>query len=185
MSINRRRFLTSTAAATGSLAIASAFGSRAFAQDARIRHFWWGNPERDRRTFEVIEIFNGKNPGIVVEGETLGFNDYFTKLTTQIAGGNMPDVFQNGYGNMVEYIDKGTTKSLDDAVAAGKLDISKIDPAGISAGTFNGKLYGLTIGANSMATLINARLWEEAGVDVDPIQWTYEDLKAAAVKISE
>lgn len=185
MSFTRRRFLTSTAAATGSLAVASAFGTSAFAQDARIRHFWWGNPERDRRTFEVIEIFNGKNPGIVVEGETLGFNDYFTKLTTQIAGGNMPDVFQNGYGNMVEYIDKGTTKSLDDAVAAGKIDISKIDPAGISAGTFGGKLYGLTIGANSMATLINSRLWAEAGIDVDPITWTYDDLKAVAVKISE
>jgi multiple sugar transport system substrate-binding protein len=97
----------------------------------------------------------------------------------------MPDVFKNGYGNMVEYISKGTTKPLDEAVAAGKIDISKIDAAGISAGTFDGKLYGLTIGANSMATLINARLWDEAGVDVDPITWTYDDLKAAAVKISE
>ncbi len=183
--LTRRRFLTGTATAAGSLAVASAMGGHAFAQDRRIRHFWWGNPERDKRTFAVIEIFNGKNPGIVVEGETLGFNDYFTKLTTQIAGGAMPDVFQNGYGNMVEYVDKGTTKPLDEAVAVGKIDISKIDPAGISAGTFNGKLYGLTIGANSMATLINSRLWQEAGIDVDPITWTYDDLKAAAVKISE
>jgi multiple sugar transport system substrate-binding protein len=183
--LNRRKFLSGTATAAGSLAFASAFGGSAFAQDRRIRHFWWGNPERDKRTFAVIDIFNGKNPGIVVEGETLGFNDYFTKLTTQIAGGNMPDVFQNGYGNMVEYTSKGTTKPLDEAVAAGKIDISKIDPAGISAGTFDGKLYGLTIGANSMATLINARLWQEAGLDTDTIQWTYDDLKAAAVKISE
>ncbi len=185
MSFSRRRFLQSTAGAAGMLALAGGLSGRAFAQDRRIRHFWWGNPERDKRTFAVIDIFNGKNAGIVVEGETLGFNDYFTKLTTQIAGGNMPDVFQNGYGNMVEYTSKGTTKPLDEAVAAGKIDISKIDPAGISAGTFDGKLYGLTIGANSMATLINARLWQEAGLDTDTIQWTYDDLKAAAVKISE
>lgn len=183
--LNRRRFLTGTATAAGSLAMASAMGGSAFAQDRRIRHFWWGNPERDKRTFAVIDIFNKKNAGIVVEGETLGFNDYFTKLTTQIAGGNMPDVFQNGYGNMVEYTSKGTTKPLDEAVAAGKIDISKIDPAGITAGTFDGKLYGLTIGANSMATLINSRLWTEAGIDVDPITWTYDDLKAVAVKISK
>ena len=144
MSFNRRRFLTTTAGAAGSLAVASAFGSRAFAQDAaRIRHFWWGNPERDRRTFEVIDIFNGKNPDIVVEGETLGFNDYFTKLTTQIAGGNMPDVIQMGYGVMLEYIDKGTLKPLDEAVAAGKLDISEDRPGRhLDAGTFDGKLYG-------------------------------------------
>jgi multiple sugar transport system substrate-binding protein len=183
MSFNRRRFLKTSAGAAGALALSSSLP--AFAQDRRIRHFWWGNPERDKRTFAVIDIFNGKNPGITVEGETLGFNDYFTKLTTQIAGGNMPDVFQNGYGNMVEYTSKGTTKPLDEAVASGKLDISKIDAAGITAGTFDGKLYGLTIGANSMATLINKRLWDEAGIDVDAITWTYDDLKAAAVKISE
>ncbi len=87
---NRRKFLTTTAGAAGALAIAGALGTPALAQDRRIRQFWWGNPERDKRTFAVIEIFNGKNPGIVVEGETLGFADYFTKLTTQIAGGNMP-----------------------------------------------------------------------------------------------
>lgn len=183
--LNRRTFLSGTAGLAGSTALVGLGGGRALAQDRRIRHFWWGNPERDKRTFAVIDIFNSKNPGIVVEGETLGFNDYFTKLTTQIAGGAMPDVFQNGYGNMVEYTSKGTTKSLDEAVASGKIDISKIDPSGIAAGTFGGKLYGLTIGANSMATLINSRLWQEAGIDVDPITWTYDDLKAAAVKISE
>jgi multiple sugar transport system substrate-binding protein len=179
--LNRRHFLQTTAG----VAALSALGLPAFAQDRRIRHFWWGNPERDKRTFAVIEVFNKNNPGIVVEGETVGFNDYFTKLTTQIAGGNMPDVIQNGYGNMLEYIDKGTLKPLDEAVAAGKIDISKIDPSGIAAGTFNGKFYGLTIGANSMATLYNKRIWEEAGIDVDPITWTYDDLKAVAIKISE
>ena len=101
---NRRKFLTTTAGAAGAMVVAGALGTPAFAQDRRIRHFWWGNPERDKRTFAVIDIFNGKNPGIVVEGETLGFADYFTKLTTQIAGGNMPDVIQMGYGVMFEYI---------------------------------------------------------------------------------
>jgi multiple sugar transport system substrate-binding protein len=185
MSFNRRRFLTGSATAAGSLALASTLGGNAFAQDRRIRHFWWGNPERDKRTFAVIDIFNKKNPGIVVEGETLGFNDYFTKLTTQIAGGNMPDVIQQGYGVMLEYVDKGTLKPLDEAVAAGKIDTSKIDKSAIDAGTFRGKFYGLSIGANSMATLYNQRLFQEAGIDVDPITWTYDDLKAAALKISE
>jgi len=184
MNLNRRRFLAGTAGAAGSLAFASAV-SPAFGQDRRIRHFWWGNPERDKRTFAVIDIFNGKNPGIVVEGETLGFNDYFTKLTTQIAGGNMPDVIQMGYGVMLEYVNKGTLKPLDDAISAGKIDTSKVDPSGIAAGTFDGKVYGLTIGANAQATCYNTRLFDEAGIEVDPITWTYDDLKAISLKISE
>ena len=180
MRLNRRTFLTGTAG----FALASAAGP-VFAQDRRIRHFWWGNPERDKRTFAVIDIFNKANPGIVVEGETLGFNDYFTKLTTQIAGGAMPDVIQMGYGVMLEYVNKGTLKPLDEAIAGGKIDTSKIDQSGLDAGTFNGQLYGLTIGANAQATCYNTRLFEEAGIDVDPITWTYDDLKAVSLKISE
>ena len=82
--LTRRTFL----GAASSVAALAAMGRPAFAQGAQVRHFWWGNPERDRRTFEVIDIFNGKYPDINVTGETLGFADYFTKLTTQIAGGN-------------------------------------------------------------------------------------------------
>ena len=176
---NRRRFLTTTAGAAGALAVAGALGTPAFSQDRRIRHFWWGNPERDKRTFAVIDIFNGKNAGIVVEGETLGFADYFTKLTTQIAGGNMPDVIQMGYGVMFEYINNGAIVPLDDYVGK-SLDVSKIDQSALDAGTVDGKLYAVSIGANSHVAMYNTRLYEAAGIKVgenfDPFGWTYDDV---------
>ena len=185
MTFNRRRFLKGSVGAAGALATSSLLGSTAFAQDkSRIRHFWWGNPERDKRTFGVIDIFNTKHPEIEVVGETLGFNDYFTKLTTQIAGGNMPDVIQQGYGVMLEYVDKGTLLPLD-AYLGGAIDITKIDQSAIDAGTFRGKFYGLSIGANSMVSMYNTRLFQEAGIEFDPITWTYDDLKRIAVAISE
>ena len=176
---NRRKFLTTTAGAAGALAVAGALGTPAFAQDRRIRHFWWGNPERDKRTFAVIDIFNDKHPGIVVEGETLGFADYFTKLTTQIAGGNMPDVIQMGYGVMFEYINNGAIVPLDDYIGK-SLDVSKIDKSALDAGTVNGKLYAVSIGANSHVAMYNTRLYEAAGIKVgenfDPFGWTYDDV---------
>jgi multiple sugar transport system substrate-binding protein len=160
------------------MALAGGLTSRAFGQAAEIRHFWWGNPERDKRTFAVIDIFNGKHPDIKVTGETLGFADYFTKLTTQIAGGNMPDVIQMGYGVMFEYIANGAIVPLDDYVGK-SLDISKIDQAAIDAGTVDGKFYALSIGANSHVAMYNKRLYEEAGIkagaDFDPFGWTYDD----------
>ena len=85
---NRRKFLTTTAGAAGALAVAGALGGPAFAQDkARIRHYWWGNPERDKRTFAVIDIFNGKSTTSEVVGETVGFADYFPKLATKMMSG--------------------------------------------------------------------------------------------------
>lgn len=183
--INRRTFMSRAAAAAGATAAVSGMGLSAFAQDkTRIRHGWWGNPERDRRTFEVIDIFNGKHPDIEVVGETLGFNDYFTRLATQIAGGNMPDCIQQGYGVMQEYVDRGTMIPLTEFVG-NTIDISDVDESGLSAGTFNGELYGLTIGANTMATCFNKRLVEASGDSFDTVTWTYEDLKRVAVAISE
>jgi len=177
--LTRRKFLKGTATAAGSLAFASAMGGRAFAQAAEIRHFWWGNPERDKRTFAVIDLFNGKHPEIKVTGETLGFADYFTKLTTQIAGGNMPDVIQQGYGVLFEYINNGAVLPLDEYVGK-TLDISKIDQSAIDAGTVNGKFYALSIGANSHMAMYNTRLFEAAGIKVgenfDPYGWTYDDV---------
>ncbi|MCB9992852.1 MAG: carbohydrate ABC transporter substrate-binding protein [Hyphomicrobiaceae bacterium] len=183
--IKRRTFMSRAAAAAGATVAASSLGLPAFAQSRNIRHFWWGNPERDKRTFAVIDIFNGKNGmGIHVDGETLGFGDYFAKLTTQIAGGNMPDCIQQGYGVMLEYVDKGTLKPLDEFVG-GALDLSKFDKSAVDAGTFRGKFYGLSIGANSMASIYNTRIFSEAGIDIDPITWTYDDLKAASLTIKE
>ncbi|WDR00770.1 substrate-binding domain-containing protein [Devosia sp. J2-20] len=181
---NRRQFLQTTAG----VAALSAFGLPAFAQDRQVRHFWWGNPERDKRTFGVIELYNSKTPGTVVSGETLGFGDYFTKLTTQIAGGNMPDVIQQGYGVLFEYIDNGAVVPLDEYVGK-SLDISKIDQSAIDAGTVDGKFYALSIGANSHMAMYNSRLYAEAGItageNFDPFGYTYDDLKRMGVEIKK
>ncbi|GLQ56235.1 ABC transporter substrate-binding protein [Devosia nitrariae] len=183
--LTRRRFI-GTAAGAATLA---AFGRPAFAQDrTRIRHFWWGNPDRDERTFRVIEIFNQKHPDIEVVGETLGFADYFTRLTTQIAGGNMADAIQMGYGVMFEYIQRGAILPLDDHVGS-TLDLTQIDESALQAGTVDGKLYALSIGANSHMAMYNTRLYEEAGITsgdgFDPYGWTYDDVKRIGVAVKE
>lgn len=188
--LNRRTFLTRTGAAAGSIVVLPALGLPAFAQDKQVRHFWWGNPERDKRTFAVIDLYNSKTPGTVVSGETLGFADYFTKLTTQIAGGNMPDVIQQGYGVLFEYIANGAVVPLDDFVGK-SLDISRIDQAAIDAGTVDGKFYALSIGANSHMAVYNTRLFQEAGIaigegkDFDPFRYTYDDLARIGAQVAK
>lgn len=186
--INRRKFMTTAVATVGSAAAITALGTPAFAQDRRIRHFWWGNPERDKRTFGVIDVFNNKHADIEVVGETLSFPDYFAKLTTQIAGGNMPDVIQQGYGVLFEYIERGALLPLDEYVGK-TLDISKIDQSAIDAGTVDGKFYALSIGANSHMMVYNTRMYEAAGISpgngFDPFGYTYDDLKRIAIEVGK
>lgn len=183
--INRRQLLGAGMAAA-SLPL---FGTSVFAQDkTKLRHFWWGNPERDKRTFGVIDVFNEKHPDIEMVGETVGFSDYFPKLTTQMAGGNMPDVIQHGYGAIFEYIERGALLPLDDYVGK-TLDISKMDESAIKAGTFNDQLYAISIGANSHMAMYNTAMFEAAGIapgaGFDPYAWTYDDVKRIAAEISK
>jgi multiple sugar transport system substrate-binding protein len=180
--IDRRRFLGVGASA----ALLPMLGTRSvLAQDkTTIRHFWWGNPERDKRTFGVIEVFNAKHPDIEVVGETVGFGDYFPKLTTQMAGGNMPDVIQHGYGAIFEYIERGALLPLDEYVG-GTLDISRMDDSAIKAGTFLDKLYAISIGANAHMALYNTAMFEAAGIDFDPYGWTYDDVKRISTEVTK
>ena len=182
--LNRRKFIGSMAAGAGSVAAMSVLGGAAFAQEARIRHYWWGNPERDRRTFEVIDSFMEHHSGVEVSGETVGWGDYWTKLATQTAGGNMADLVQMDYRYLFEYARRGAIKPLD-AFIGNTLDVSNFDQSALDGGMVDGQLCALNIGSNTQVSIFNTRLIEEAGEEIDPINWTYDDLMRIALAVAE
>lgn len=178
MKINRRTVL-------GGMAATAALSSvPAFTQEQRIRHFWWGNPSRDERTFNVIDQFQNANSGVEVSGETVGWGDYWTKMATQTAGGNMADLVQMDYRFLFEYVRRGALKSLQPHIGNG-LDLSSFDESAVAGGIVDGELYALNIGSNSQVSVYNTRMVEEAGVDFDPIGMTYEDLLRVSKAIAE
>lgn len=182
--INRRKLLRGMMAGAGGVAAASAFGLPAFAQDRRIRHFWWGNPERDKRTFAVIDVFKTHHPEIDVSGETIGWADYWTKMATQTAGGNMADLVQMDYRYLFEYVRRGALLPLDDWFGK-TLHFDGFDASALAGGMVDGKLYALNIGSNSQVGIFNTRMAQEAGAEFEPIGWSYDDMVEVAKKITE
>ncbi len=168
---SRRTVLAGMGAAAAATALPTL---PAIAQDRSIRHFWWGNPERDKRTFAVIDVFQKHHPEIAVSGETVGWGDYWTKMATQTAGRNMADLVQMDYSLLFEYARRGALKTLDEHIGNG-LDLSNFDKGPLSGGYVDGKLYALNIGSNSQVMPLNARLLEEAGITADPILWTWDE----------
>ena len=69
--VGRRKFIFITASALGSFAVSSVFDIRAFAAKNRIRHFWWGNPGRDKRTFKVKKSSIKKIPILKLSAKPL------------------------------------------------------------------------------------------------------------------
>ena len=162
--ISRRRLLASTAA----LATAAA-ATRAGAQSTtRLRLYWWGGTERAERTNKTAALYTQTHPAIAIAGETVGWGDYWTRLATQAAGRNMPDLVQMDYGYIFDYARRGALLPLDPYLGK-ELDLSGFDQASIDGGKVDGKIFGVSLGLNSTSLVYNRQAFEAAGLP--PLDW--------------
>lgn len=179
IALDRRRFLMGSTALLGAAALSPA----AMAQENRLRLLFWGGQARADRTYAATDLFSAANPGTVFDGEFMAFSDYWTKLGTQVAGGNAPDILQMDYRYIVEYAKRNAIAPLDDFIGK-ELDLSDFDQDQLDGGKVDGKLYGISLGANSVATIVNKTAFEEAGVEIPGPEFSYADLPALADKFN-
>lgn len=169
--IDRRKFLMGSSA----LAAAGAVGVMpSWAQASSLRLTFWGGQARADRTYAVTDLFTAAK-GTDVEGEFLAWGDYWPKLATQTAGGNAPDIIQMDYRFIVEYAKRNAIAPLDEFVG-GALQLDEFDADQLDGGKVDGKLYGISLGANSVAMLTNNTAFEEVGIAPPTNDWTYDSL---------
>ena len=173
MSLDRRQFLLGTTAALGAAALAPA---AAFAQDTRLRQLFWGGQARADRTNGVNALYTAAS-GNDVESSFLGWGDYWPKLATETAGGNAPDIVQMDYRFIVEYARRNAIAPLDEFVGSA-LKLTDFDADQLEGGKVDGKLYGVSLGANSVAQLVNLAAFAETGVEPPNRDTTYDDIRA-------
>ena len=149
----------------------------------RVRCFWWGNPERDRRTKTALDAYAQKT-GIQIAAESLGWGDYWTKLGTQTAGGNAPDLIQMDYRYIFEYARRDTLLALE-KVMPSPLNLKDFSEGARECGKVDGKLYGVTLGTNSKAMVYDTAMFEKVGVKALDPKWTWDDMARIAGEISK
>jgi multiple sugar transport system substrate-binding protein len=182
--ISRRGFVAGSLAAVGTAHPAAFGGGPAHAQSAtRLRCFWWGNPDRDKRTKAVLDAYKAKS-GTDISAESLGWGDYWTKLGTQTAGGNPPDLIQMDYRYLFEYARRDTLAALDKQ-SPKPLDLTTFSTAAQDCGKVDGKLYGVTMGLNSKAMVYDTAMFEKVGVKALDPNWTWDDFARVAGEISK
>ena len=171
-----RRTFGGLMASGASLAVLASTGGLAFA-DTRLRYIWWGNPDRDKRTRAVVDLYMKKNPGVTIDPETYGWNDYWTKLATQAAGGNLPDVIQMDYRYIFEWARRGQLEDLTPYLGT-DLHMENFDKNVLDAGKVDGKLYGISMGANSICLIYSTDKASGAGLTMsDSSKWTWDDFR--------
>lgn len=145
---------------------------------------WWGSQPRAERTFKVTELYTAKNSGIVIDGESIGWDDYWPRLATQVAGRNAPDIIQMDYRYIFEYARRDALAPLEGYVPD-VLNVSDFDQAALDGGSVDGSLYGISLGANSSAMMVNTAAFEEVGIEIPDNSLTFEEMKRIGEEITK
>jgi multiple sugar transport system substrate-binding protein len=152
------------------------------ADQIELRVSWWGSQNRHDRTIKVIEMFQQEHPDIKIVYEFANWDDYWTKLLTQAAGGNLPDVMQQDYARIEEFVSKKLLLPLDDYVKDGVLNLSNVEESLLAGGRLNGKLYAINLGANSQCLAIDVDAFKKAGMELPKQNWTLADFEKIALE---
>ncbi|RKN46937.1 extracellular solute-binding protein [Streptomyces hoynatensis] len=141
-----------------------------------IRFSWWGSASRNDKTNEVADIFEQDHPGVRVKREAADFSTYFNRLNVQAAGRNMPCVTQLQARQLNDFTDRNALLPLDPMIESGAIDVSDIPEDVLDTGRGpDGKLYMLPTGIAYDALTVNASLVEEAGAQLPPENYDWED----------
>ncbi len=146
---------------------------------------WWGSQNRHDRTIQVIQMFEAEHPDIHVTYEFAGWSDYWTKVNTQVAGGNVACVMQQDYAYLTEWASRGLLTPMDDMLSSGQIDASNIAQSVLDSGKVDGQLYGLSLGTNSQTYILDADAFAKAGIDLPPMDWTWDDFETVSNEIHD
>lgn len=134
---------------------------------------------------EMIAAFEAENPDVTVEVETAPFDEYFSVLQTQIAGGDAPDAFETNYESFVSFAANGTLADLGPMMEAdSEFDSEAYYGPAFDAFSHEGVQYGLPESYSTVMLFYNEALFDEAGIDYPTGDWTWEDERAAAEEIA-
>jgi len=150
-----------------------------------MRMAWWGSQDRHDRTIKVIELFQKENPNVKITYEFSTFNDYWTKLTTQAAGGNLPCLIQQDYAKIGEWVSRDLLLPLDEYIQNGTIDTKNVDKTYLDGGRLNGKVYAISLGTNSQSLIYDPALFEKAGIKPPSNDWTWKDFEQVSTQFKE
>lgn len=178
-----RRHLLLGGLGAAALAGLPTFTARAQAP-VRLRMTWWGSQERANRTNKVNQLYTAQHSNVTIDGESMGWGDYWPKLATQVVGRNAPDLIQMDYRYLFEYGRRGALLALDKYIPQ-PLEIGAWDSKFVDVGKADGKLYGVNFGANSSALVYSQTRLSELGLAPPTPETTWSELARLGEEITK
>lgn len=124
------------------------------------------------------ETFTAANPTIKVEIEQLGWDDYWTGITTGFISGDAPDVFTDHLAKYPEFVVLEQLVDLQPFVERDDVPTDIYYPGLADLWTKDGARFGLPKDWDTVAIVYNKALVEAAGIDpatLNDLTWNPDD----------
>ncbi|NLN19212.1 MAG: sugar ABC transporter substrate-binding protein [Firmicutes bacterium] len=133
---------------------------------------------------EMKERCEAQNPGITVDLVSVAGSSLVPKMQTMLAGGVPLDI---GYMDPYLVLDWGMQGLLEDLtpfVAKEQRQYRDWFPVGLDLFRVDGALYGIPQDLQIGVIYYNKDLFNEAGVPFPSVDWTYDDLRNMALRLT-
>ena len=144
---------------------------------------WWGDATRAKVTEAAISQFEQKNPNIKITTEYAPFGSYSSKITTQMSGGNAPDLLQIDRGFLNEYAGRGVLANLSSQSSV--LNLSGLDPNFVASGKVSGQVVAVPFGQTTSTLVVDMTKLASLGLKPPKAGGTWDDLKVWAQQVHD
>lgn len=132
---------------------------------------------------QIIPMFEKENPNIKIKLEYQPWNQFFTKLKTQIAANEAPDFWVSDGVYVMEFAARGALKDLTEWVGR------DLNPDEFFALDFakdaDGKIWGVPREIQTIALYYNKDFFDDVGVKYPDESWDWNNLLTAAQKLTK
>jgi multiple sugar transport system substrate-binding protein len=162
----------------------SAGGATNAAGETTLSWTMWSGGTAERDAWQsAADAVHAANPTITVKLQTTSFDNYFTKIGTQIASGSAPCIISAQslrLGSLLNGL-----VPLDSMISTDKLDTSDFVPAALKGLQADGHQYALPYDNGPMLMLYNKDLFTKAGAPLPQNGWTVSDFNSAAKALTK
>lgn len=199
---NRRQFVKrgSALAAGGLTAVGAGFPNVSFAKRAQpsgtITFVIWADAVETASWDPIIAAFREGHPDIDVQVQAVpaeSWAGFFDAVSTQIAGGQVPDVMRVATEGQRLFASRGLVEPLDEYIERDQEELQDflddvhpnlMEWTRIYSST-DGQTYYLPHGFNTMCMWYSTELFQQAGVQEPSDDWTWDDFLSAAEQVTQ
>jgi multiple sugar transport system substrate-binding protein len=155
----------------------------ALAQDIRMA-IWSANEAHLALFNEIAAAYTAQHPDVKVSFDSLPFDGYTTTLTTQIAGGNAPDLAWILETTAGDFVSSGALSPLKATFeAAPDYNLADVTESALALWTAGGEIYAYPFSTSPFGMFVNNDVIKAAGQQtpaelIAAGQWTWDQAEA-------